>query len=246
MVQELSMNRIWKKEVDHSISFVTQQLKLSAVLHLPNQDPLAVIVGCHGLMADKSSPKQIELAKRCMARGMAYFRFDHRGCGQSEGVFEADTTLENRRTDLIAAVHAAVKVLGKDLPIGLFGSSLGGTVCLSAARSISPFAMVTLATPVKSRPIHLPKDSPQSLKNEILKKQLKFNLTTMLGSIHHILIIHGSKDETVPRENADTIYRMAKGPKKLMLLEGGDHRISDTLHQKMFLQATTRWFATYI
>lgn len=232
--------------MEHSISFVTQELKLSAVLHLPNQDPLAVIIGCHGLMADKSSPKQIELARRCVAMGMAYFRFDHRGCGQSEGVFEVDTTLENRRTDLISAVLAAGKALGKDLPIGLFGSSLGGTVCLSATHRISPFAMVTLATPVQSRSIHLPENSPQSLKNEIFKKRLSFNITTTLESIHHILIIHGSEDETVPHENAHTIYRLAKHPKKLMIIAGGDHRISDVSNQRIFLESTVQWFSDCI
>lgn len=216
---------------------------MSGALHLPKQQPVAVVLGCHGLMADKHSPKQIELAKRCTARGMAYFRFDHRGCGQSEGVFEIDTTLENRITDLLAAARAAAAALGTDVPIGLFGSSLGGTVCLAAAQRISPFAIVTLATPVQSRSIHIPDDSPQSLKNEIFEKQLAFDLAAILGSIHHILIIHGSCDETVPINNARMIYRLAKKPKKQIILAGGDHRISDSDHQEIFLNSSVQWFA---
>lgn len=229
--------------IEHSISFVAQGLKLSGVLHLPNQVPLAAVVGCHGLMADKNSPKQIELARRLTAMNMAYFRFDHRGCGQSEGVFEVDTTLENRSADLIAAVHAVVSALGKDTPIGLFGSSLGGTVCLAAARRISPFAMVTLAAPIQSRSIHIPQDTPESLKNEILKKRLTFNITTHMSSIDHILIIHGSRDETVAVENAHRIYHLARDPKARLILENGDHRISRKSHQEHFIRRAVQWFS---
>ena len=225
------------------VSFVADGLKLSGVLHLPTQEPLAVVVGCHGLMADKNSPKQIEIARRCAAMGMAYFRFDHRGCGESEGVFEIDTTLENRRSDLMAAVHAVDKTLGKNMPIGLFGSSLGGTVCLSATRSVSPFAIVTLAAPVQSRSIHIPENAPESLKHEILKNRLTFNITTHMASIHHILIIHGSSDETVAVENAHRIYNHAQDPKKLLILENGDHRISQKSHQEHFIRNTAQWFS---
>ncbi|MCB2149695.1 MAG: alpha/beta hydrolase, partial [Deltaproteobacteria bacterium] len=231
------------RNVEHPISFFAEGLELSGVLHLPNHEPVAVVVGCHGLMADKNSPKQIELAHGCTAIGMAYFRFDHRGCGDSQGDFEIDTTLENRGCDLMAAVGAINRAFGKNMPIGLFGSSLGGTVCLSRVRSLSPFALVTLAAPVQNRSIHLPENSPESLKNEILKNRLTFNIATHMTSIHHILIIHGSSDETVPVDNAQTIYRMAGDPKKLMILEGGDHRISNIAHQKTFIKTAVRWFA---
>ena len=228
---------------EHPISFTAEGLKLSGVLHLPNHEPLAVVVGCHGLMADKNSFKQVKLARGCTAIGMAYFRFDHRGCNDSEGDFEIDTTLENRSSDLMAAVGAVKHAFSQNMPIGLFGSSLGGTVCLTAARDLSPFAIVTLAAPVQSRSIHIPEGSPGSLKNEILKNRLAFNLATHMTSIHHILIIHGSSDETVPVENAQIIYRMADDPKRLMILKGGDHRVSNTAHQKTFLKTAVQWFA---
>ena len=231
------------RNIEHSVTVIADGLKLSGVLHLPNHAPSAVVVGCHGLMADKNSPKQIALARGCTAVGMAYFRFDHRGCGHSQGDFETDTTLENRKIDLIAAVQAVNHTFGKNMPIGLFGSSLGGTVCLTAAGCLSPFAIVTLAAPIQGRSIHIPGNSPESLKNEIVKHRLTFNISALIGSIHHILIIHGSRDETVPIENAVTLYRMAHDPKKQMILADGDHRVSNAVHQKIFLQETVQWFA---
>ena len=174
---------------------------------------------------------------------MAYFRFDHRGCGDSEGVFEIDTTLENRTSDLMAAVHAVNHALGKNIPIGLFGSSLGGTVCLTAAHSLSPFAMVTLAAPIQSRSIQLPDDSPESLKKEFVENRLTFNVSAAIGSVHHILIVHGSSDETVAVENAHRIYRLARDPKAQLILKDGDHRISRRTHQERFLRKTVQWFS---
>jgi len=231
------------KHVMRSISFSVDDLQLNGVLHLPGGSPKAVVVGCHGLMADKASPTQIELARRCVKWGAAYFRFDHRGCGESEGRFEADTTIENRGRDLIAAVDAACHSIGGDLPVGLFGSSLGGTVCLVASASISPFAVVTLAAPVSSTSIQIPGNAPESLRNEILRNQLQFDITAELTSVNHILVVHGSHDETVGVENADLIFKYAREPKTTLILENADHRISDPIHQKRFMQAATQWFS---
>lgn len=228
--------------VEQPVTVTVQDLKLSGVLHLPPEHPPAVIVGCHGLMADKSSPKQVALAKRCTDAGLAYFRFDHRGCGESEGSFEKDTTLENRVMDLVAAVGTIRGILGKRLPVGLFGSSLGGTVCLMASSEIAPFAVVTLAAPVRSRSIQIPENSPASLTQETLEGKIRFDIAATMESIDHILVIHGSNDEIVAVENASWIYSHAREPKALLILENADHRISDKLNQKRFVKSTVQWF----
>jgi alpha-beta hydrolase superfamily lysophospholipase len=230
------------KQLGHSVSFVSEGLVLAGALHLPAHQPKGSIVGCHGLLADKNSPKQIELARRCTAEGMAYFRFDHRGCGQSQGVFKTDTTLENRNSDLIAAVRAVHEALGEYLPIGLFGSSFGGTVCLTAAPKVRPFAIVTLAAPVQSQSIRIPEDSPQSLNTEIAECRLTFDIMTKVASLHHILVIHGEDDEIVAVENAHRIYNLASYPKKQLILTGGDHRISMKCHQEHVMRQTVQWF----
>jgi esterase/lipase len=132
--------------------------------------------------------------------------------------------------------------MGKKMPVGLFGSSLGGTVCLTAASGLSPFAIVTLAAPVESRSIRMPEESPESLKNEIGGKRMTFNIGGLMTAIHHILVVHGSSDETVSVENARTIYRMAGEPRKKLILNDGDHRISNRTHQEIFIQAALKWF----
>ena len=200
-----------------------------------------MVVGCHGLEANRKSPKQIALANRCTSEGMAYFRFDHRGCGQSEGDFETQTSLQNRRSDLLAAVDCIDQYLGNHLPKGLFGSSLGGTICIAAAQAIAPFAMVTLAAPVLSRNIRIPADSPASIIQDLSSTRLHFDITQQIESIHHILIIHGSRDQTVALQNAHRIYQSAQQPKRLLVLNDGGHRLSDKSHQRQFMRNAIHW-----
>ena len=71
-----------------NISFNSDSLKLKGVLHLPDDGQPPVVIGSHGLYSSGSSPKQIALAEQCNRLGIAYFRFDHRGCGSSQGEFE--------------------------------------------------------------------------------------------------------------------------------------------------------------
>ena len=105
-----------------NITFSSNGFRLKGMLHLPETDLPPVVIGSHGLLSNSYSPKQIALARECNAHGIAYFRFDHRGCGQSDGVFNEITSLTGRRDDLISAVNAIKmrKYIGKR--IGLFGS----------------------------------------------------------------------------------------------------------------------------
>lgn len=234
-----------EKNVNHiekPIQFWVHGLRLSGILHLPKDPPKAVVIGCHGLFADKNSPKQIALARAVNAIDMAYFRFDHQGRGESQGDFEKVTTVENRKSDLLAAVEMMKRTLGDVIPIGLFGSSLGGTICLTAARHVTPFSIVTIAAPIRSRTIRLPEASPESLVDEIDAQRLTFDITAQADSINRLLIIHGSDDETVPVENAHSLFLMAGDPKKKMILKGGDHRISDVDQQETFIAESVDWF----
>ncbi len=76
-----------EKSIIKDISFFSDGFKLKGYLHLPSTNRPPVVIGSHGLYSSSSSPKQIALADQCNRFGIAYFRFDHRGCGGSEGKF---------------------------------------------------------------------------------------------------------------------------------------------------------------
>lgn len=228
-----------------NITFSSNGFTLRGTLHLPVAEQPPVVIGSHGLFSSSSSPKQIALAKQCNALGIAFFRFDHRGCGQSDGIFKDVTSIEARCDDLISAIKTIQ--IRKDIGdgIGLFGSSMGGTVCISVAAASDVYSIVTCAAPVRSsftiKTSEISDDS-KMLKQPSNIRYLESDISDRLSSIHHILIFHGDSDELVPPSNAREIYGKAGNPKKLIIQKGGDHRMSNRAHQEIFVREAAFWF----
>ena len=81
------------------IEFLADSLKINGRLHLPpNVKKPPLVVGSHGLEGTKESAKQIVLSKLLPENGIAYLRFDHRGCGNSQGNFVDDTSIDGSET----------------------------------------------------------------------------------------------------------------------------------------------------
>ena len=219
-------------------------LRLSAVLHLPPVEDPPVVIGSHGLYSNGDSPKQIALAERLNASGIAFLRLDHRGCGQSEGHFEVVTTLDGRVRDLQAAVRALEHRLGAPLRLGLFGSSFGGSTCLAAAAALRPERMVTLAAPIDSRSLieTARQRSADPLPPLLESEAFQFDLSGSLAGVHDLLVIHGENDEVVPLEHGRRIFGAVRDPKQLIVNPGGDHRVTQPEHQRTFVDACQNWF----
>lgn len=227
------------------ISFFSDGLKLKGYLHLPSANCPPVVIGCHGLYSSSSSPKQIALADQCNRFDIAYFRFDHRGCGRSEGKFEKVTSLETRCRDLADAVAVITGTSDTGDRFGLFGSSMGGTVCLSAADKLGTRTLVTFAAPIRSRILanELPRTENSDTAGIFLDTQKRrFDITDRLSGICNILIFHGDADDVVPVSHAEEIYSLAKWPKKLIKQKKGDHPMSNETHQKIFINEASHWF----
>lgn len=228
------------------LTFAADGLALRATLHRPAAPRPPVVIGCHGLLSDRTSPKQIALAQACSERGIAFLRLDHRGCGESAGRLDVVTTLGARADD----VHAAIRLITSrpDLDgdrIGLFGSSLGGAVCIAVAGMAQTAALVTFAAPVRSRPLVEPPlpsglDAGHGRMRSILKGG--FDLAGLLPRVGRILVVHGADDEIVPLAHAHEIFAKAREPKRLIIQPGGDHRMSAESHQREFLSAAAGWF----
>ncbi|MGD9211946.1 MAG: alpha/beta fold hydrolase [Desulfobacteraceae bacterium] len=227
------------------INFLSEDYLLHGILHLPDIPSPPVVIGCHGLLANCDSPKQIALAQSCVDMGIAYFRFDHRGCGKSQGEFEKVTNLSARCTDLKNAIETIVKKVNCNQPVGLFGSSLGGAVCLAVASEIETGPKVVIATPLSTHNLTPPPRSkasePPYLSDRFYKDNLIFDLQDKLHKINNILIIHGNMDAVVPVSNAHQLYAQAGLPKKIIIQKNGDHSISTRKHQKEFQLETIKW-----
>ncbi len=229
----------------HEIHFTSDDLALKGFLHLPGTGRPPVIIGCHGLFSSAGSPKQIALAAECNRLGMAYFRFDHRGCGSSQGDFDRVTSLEARCRDLIAAAVAINSRPETGKRLGLFGSSMGGTVCLNTAGQLDPGAMVTFAAPIRS---NLRGSQLETSRSEIVfdAARRQFDITEQLSALSNILIFHGDADDVVPVSHAGEIHSLAGQPKKLIVQQQGDHPMSNPTHQKEFVEKATSWFEKWL
>ena len=172
---------------------------------------------------------------------MAYFRFDHRGCGRSEGEFDLVTSLEARCSDLIAALEAINRRIDTRDRLGLFGSSMGGTVCLGTAARLAADAVVTFGAPIRS---NLTGRRPGMSRSQIVFDAAKrqFDVTEGLSKLSNVLIFHGQADDVVPVSHAREIYRLAREPKKIIIQEHGDHPMSNPQHQQEFIRQTSLWF----
>jgi alpha-beta hydrolase superfamily lysophospholipase len=218
---------------------------LKGYLHLPPVNHPPFVIGCHGLFSDKNSPKQVELAKHCNDLNMAYFRFDHRGCGESKAPFETVTSLDARCTDLKAA--AKMLKTREDLgdSMGLFGSSMGGTVCLSMAGRLQAASVISWAAPIRSADL-LQKHAGTSDGSDVPFKKNPFDICNQLADLQNVLIFHGDADETVPLSHAAEIYERVAEPKKLVVFPQSDHRMSNRVDQQSFLREASLWFQTFL
>jgi alpha-beta hydrolase superfamily lysophospholipase len=229
-----------------AISFTSQEFTLEGVLHLPESvEGAPLVVGVHGLFSAVDSPKQIALAEACVRHGIGYFRFSHRGCGNSEGEFGRVTSLEGRRADLADAVAAARREAPFGPKLGLFGSSLGGTVCLSMARTLRADAVVTLAAPLRSdivRQVVEPGDPGENDLPDWDPAALAFDVRGAAAGVSNILILHGDSDKVVTPSEAFRVYQLAAMPKRLIMFRDGDHRLSREESQAKFQRETVNWF----
>ena len=226
------------------LSFTADGFALRGTLHLPNAPLPPVVIGCHGLLSNRHSPKQLALAEACNRLGLAFFRFDHRGCGESEGRLEAVTSLECRASDLLHAIgHLGRRTeLGKR--VGIFGSSMGGAVGLRVASQREVAALVVFAAPVRSRPLkaaaRMPGDTRENVRMAAVLQE-EFDLGPVLARVRNVLVFHGEADAVVPLSHGHEIFRCTAEPKRLIIQKNGDHLMSDPRHQEEFIGEASLW-----
>jgi uncharacterized protein len=119
-----------------SVTFASDGLKLSGVVHVPDDyrsgEKRPAIIMMHGFGANKSGGPEW-ICRQFAAWGYVALRFDYRGCGDSEGergrVIPTEEVADARNAVTYMAARADVDAEA----IALCGSSLGGGVAVQAA-----------------------------------------------------------------------------------------------------------------
>lgn len=235
---------------------------ISGVLHRPAGDAAhAGALLCHGMESDKDSDKIVALSRRLAQRGILSLRFDFSYTGESSGKFE-DITYSGEVQDLAAAFDFVQRFAVEK--IGILGSSMGGTVALLfAAHEKRVAALATIAAPLRpqkiSENILTPSDVEQWRREGFLYyhgRRINVSLLTDVEGLDvpsavkkiacPVLILHGDRDDTVPVEEAHELYGRLTAPKRLVILSGADHRLSEPSHLERAIEEVLNWFSQHL
>lgn len=209
-----------------------------------------VVVCCHGLLSAKDSPKFVGMGNRLTERGLWAVRFDFTGCGENTSAFGPSlvaTRLEDLRfvLDWVVSPH---RPWGSPAALGLFGSSLGGflSYVLSAIYPGRVRSLALWSAPAWLRLIGAGSaDRPPEMER-IWPKGLPLGEPDAVEAVQpvpQVLIVHGMADELVPWEHAVGLYRHAAEEKRIVLLDGADHRLTDPEVRAMAMVVTVAWLA---
>lgn len=236
---------------------------LSAKIDLPEGKIKACALFAHCFTCSKDLRAVGNITSKLAEIGIATFRFDFTGLGQSSGDF-ADTNFSSNVDDLVAA--AEYMDLEMEGPSILIGHSLGGAAVLQAAHKIkSVKAVATIGAPAE--PAHV-KENFQLVLDEIeekgeaqvalagrpftIKKQFVDDLdeTRMKKFINELgkalIIFHSPIDETVGINNAAKIFTAAKHPKSFISLDDADHLLHDKEDSEYVGKVLGTWAGKYI
>ena len=145
--------------------------------------------------------------------GFNILAFDYRGFGKSSPRLPSEQSAYED-------ADAAVKWLDARAPDQrrriLYGHSLGGPIAAEAALRGSGAAALVLESTFTSvsEMTHLSGLVTQRL--DLLEKLQHLKLP--------VLIVHGAEDDLVPPDMAKRLYEAARGPKRLLMVEGAGHR----------------------
>jgi alpha-beta hydrolase superfamily lysophospholipase len=221
--------------------------KLALVLHLPDgADRVPCVVACHGLHASKDSDKYLLLGDALPAAGLALARFDFRGCGESSGC-EEETTIASRLEDVDAVLRLLERHPRLDGRFGLLGSSLGGFVALFVASRRPGTPVVTWNAPASLTELaNDDREDSRRLGIPFALEYMKGDYALAPAGVGRHLCVHADADEVVDLAHGAQLHDQAADPCDLLVIEGGDHRLTDPAHRARAVAASRDWFRRFL
>jgi len=239
---------------------------IAAILSTPDRPTTCLAMLCHGFLSSKNSTTNRILTRLLNERGLATFRFDFFGQGDSDGPFEEITTT--------LAVHQAEAALdlttakGYDR-VGLVGSSFGGLVAILTTARRRDIACLALKCPVV--------DFAEELRlkfglEELSRWQATDTIPNIMGGSDRVrlrydfyedclrqiayepaeritvptLIVQGEQDECVPLHQSQRLHDVLGGPKRLDLLPGADHQFTRAEDFRQMTGSIADWLITHL
>jgi len=252
------------KRTEISLQFTNKDEKLFGVLHLPKaKGKFPCVVMFHGFTGHKAEAHFLftKMARKFAEAGIAAFRFDFRGSGDSEGKFE-NMTIGTEISDGRAAVEFIKKHanINKD-KIGLLGLSMGGFVAaylssvIPGVKSVVLWSAVAEYRKVLSKILKIDLRSKKRLNpidlggmtvgRKFYKAILLYdglNLTSINEYENPLLIVHSDNDGAVPFSDSSLYYKVAGScVKEVKKIKGGGHTYEHADIEPKVIEYTARW-----
>src|SRR3954454_10895543 len=212
---------------------------LAYALFLPNAEPTAGVVICHGAGSAKES--HFDYGRMVRGAGMAAVAFDARGHGHSAGEFGPTA---------FADVIEMVEVMREHTPdVALRGSSMGGFQVLHAAAMADPPVIAVVAICPAPEDMLLRGLRADRFEFRYDRATIGPWLETLdiraavasLAGRTAVMLMHAQGDESVPYTVSEELFDAAGEPKRLLIVPGGHHR---SLQHDAEMQAETIRFVS--
>jgi len=236
---------------------------LAARLERPNGPTVAYALFAHCFTCSKDIFAATRIARGLAEQGIATFRFDFTGLGQSEGDF-ANENFSSNIEDLVAAAGHMREAY--EAPSLLIGHSLGGAAVLAAAGEIAEVkAVATIGAPAD--PAHVSHlfeahvdeieregeahvqlmGRPFTVKKHFLEDIGQQRQKERIAKLKKaLLVMHSPIDATVGIENASEIFVTAKHPKSFVSLDNADHLLSNHADAAYAADVLAAWAGRWV
>jgi dipeptidyl aminopeptidase/acylaminoacyl peptidase len=206
--------------------------------------PLAIY--CHGYGTDKNRKKGNVLARKLPARGIALFRFDFSGSGESDGEI-GDITASRLLDDLRAAYNIVINQPGIDqAKVAFVGSSFGGLVSLlgmTEGPNILPTKTSVFISPATDyKENHRKPSAADYRSNEFYIDIWKRDVFGLARNIRQpCLVIHGSIDDVCFLSGSEKLVGSLPMGSRLEVIRGEGHLYENEDNFNRMMTLTVDW-----
>jgi len=238
--------------------------ELAARLDLPEGDIKAYGLFAHCFSCSKDLSAVNRISRALNDDGIAVFRFDFTGLGQSDGNF-SNTNFTSNVGDILAAVDYMRGNL--EAPSVMMGHSLGGAATFMAANSVPEVrAVATIGAPANAHNVLkqfgddiekieaegeadvLLGGRPFVIKKQFIDDARDQDLLAEVAALKKpLLVMHSPIDQTVSVDHARQIYEAAKHPKSFISLDTADHLLMQNPADSQYAaRVISAWASQYI
>lgn len=227
------------------------------------------VLFCHGFTGNRVEARRlfVRMANALAVSGIASVRFDHRGCGESDGEFQ-DFTTDGMLEDL-AVMDGFTSRLEHVDPgrLAVLGFSLGGVSASYVASHGTPMRCAAMWAPVAHpRIVHarLSRTAPSydgyPERGYVDDRGFRISAAyldlcaTRFRPLEWIarfpnptLFCHGTEDPVVPPEHTDDYLAARRNAAdEKVLIEGADHAFGTAEMIDRLLETTANWFVRHL